>query len=122
MQESGTVRNLEELYREIDNARNVKVLVEGPNDKRSLEKLGFTDVVHLSGPLYQMVELIEEEDEIIVLTDLDSHGKNLYKYFYCELTKRGVRVNNRLRLALFETPVRQIEGLWSYLRRMEIAA
>lgn len=109
---------LEELYTEIDNVRHVPVLVEGPNDKRSLEKLGFTNVKHLTGPLYQMVELIEEEEEVIVLTDLDAHGRRLYKYFYAELTRRGVRVNNRLRLLLFSTPVRQIEGLAGYLRRI----
>ena len=111
---------LEQLYGEIDNARNTTVLVEGPNDKRSLEKLGFTNVIHLHGPLYQMVELVEEEDEILVLTDLDMHGRKLYKYFYDELTRRGVKVNNRLRLMLFQTPVRQIEGLANYLRRMEM--
>lgn len=112
---------IEDLYMEMENSKNMKVLVEGPNDKKALEKLGFTDIVHLNRPLYQIVESIEGEDEIIVLTDLDSHGKKLYKYFYNELNKRGVRVNNRLRLMLFRTPVRQIEGLWSYLRRIEIA-
>ncbi len=106
----------------MSNARNTPVLVEGPNDKRALEKLGFTKVIHLSGPLYQMVELVEDEPEILVLMDLDSHGRKLYRYFYSELTKRGIRVNNRLRHLLFTTPVRQIEGLWNYLRRVEAPA
>lgn len=110
----------DDLYQEIDNARHTAVLVEGPNDKRALEKLGFTNVTHLHGPLYQMVELVEDEDEVIVLTDLDMHGRKLYKYFYNELTRRGVKVNNRLRMMIFQTPVRQIEGLANYLDRLEV--
>lgn len=112
---------IDDIYQEIGNARNTTVLVEGPNDKKALEKLGFTNVVPLSGPLYRMVEQVEEEEELIILTDLDSHGRKLYKYFYNELTRRGVRVNNRLRLMLFQTPVRQIEGLWNYIRRIEMS-
>jgi len=112
---------MDDLYEEMHNARNVTVLVEGPNDKRSLEKLGFTNVIHLQGPLYQMVELVENEHEVLLLTDLDSHGRRLYRYFYDQLTRRGVRINNRLRHLLFTTPVRQIEGLWNYLRRVEMA-
>jgi 5S rRNA maturation endonuclease (ribonuclease M5) len=116
------VKQLDDIYQEIDNARNATVLVEGPKDKRSLERLGFTNVIHLHGPLYQMVEEIEGEDEVLVLTDLDSHGRHLYKYFYNELTRRGVKVNNKLRLMLFATPVRQIEGLANFLNRMEVMA
>ncbi len=113
---------LEQIYTEIDNVRTKTVLVEGRNDKRALEKLGFTNIVPLSGPLYQMVEKVEDEDEVLILTDLDSHGRRLYRYFYNELTKRGVRINNRLRQMLFGTHIRQIEGLDNYLRRLEMMA
>jgi 5S rRNA maturation endonuclease (ribonuclease M5) len=107
----------DDLCTEIDSVKDLAVLVEGPNDKRSLERLGFGKVLHLCGPLYKMVERLEDEEEILVLTDLDQHGKGLYKYFYREFTMRGVRVNNRLRLMLTQTPVKHIEGLARYIER-----
>lgn len=111
--------DLDAIYEEIDNCQKLPVLVEGPNDQKSLEKLGFNKIVQLDKPLFQMVELLEGEEEIVLLTDLDAHGRKLYKYFYNELTKRGVKVNNRLRLLLFETQLSQIEGLFSYLQRQD---
>jgi len=68
----------------------------------------------------EMVELLEGQEEVLLLTDLDQHGKGLYKYFYNELTRRGVRVNNRLRLMLTQTPIRHIEGLAHFIERKEL--
>ena len=110
---------MEELYREMDNVKDTLCLVEGPNDKRSLERLGFSKVVFMNKPLYKIVESLEEEEEILLLTDLDQHGRGLYKYFYQEFTKRGVRVNNRLRLLITQTPVKHIEGLANWLQKRE---
>jgi 5S rRNA maturation endonuclease (ribonuclease M5) len=110
---------MDELYREIDNVKDTLVLVEGPNDKRSLERLGFQNVVFMNKALFKMVESHQDEEEILILTDLDQHGRGLYKYFYQEFTKRGVRVNNRLRILIMQTPVKHIEGLAHYLERKE---
>lgn len=112
---------LDDLYQEVENSKHLTVLVEGPKDKRSLEKLGFQRVIRLDKSLFLMVEQLEHEEELLILTDLDDHGRKLYKYFYQELTRRGVRVNNRLRLMIFQTPVRHIEGLANFLERMENA-
>lgn len=108
--------DLEVIHDEIARSRHTLTIVEGPKDQRALECLGFTRVTHLKGPLYSVVEHIDDE-EVILLTDLDEHGRQLYTRLYTDLTRRGVRVNNRLRLLLFQTPVRHIEGLASYLRR-----
>jgi 5S rRNA maturation endonuclease (ribonuclease M5) len=110
---------MDDLYQEMENVKDTLVLVEGPNDKRSLEKLGFQNVVFMNKPLYKLVESYDAEEEIILLTDLDQHGRGLYKYFYQEFTKRGVRVNNRLRILLMQTPVKHIEGLFHYLQKKE---
>ena len=110
---------MDDLYQELENARGSTVLVEGPNDKRSLEKLGFSKVTFLNKPLFHMVERLQESEEILILTDLDEHGRKLYKYFYQEFTRRGVRVNNRLRLLLSQTPVRHIEGLATFIINRE---
>lgn len=111
--------DIESIYEELQSAREKAVLVEGPNDKRALDKLGFTNVVHIEGPLYKTVENLQRENEILILTDLDSHGKRLYSYFYTELTKRGVKVDNKLRLLLFKTDLRHIEGFSNWLARAE---
>ena len=105
----------------MDSVKNNVVLVEGPNDKRSLEKLGFNNIVYMNKAMFKIVEELEHEEEVVVLTDLDAHGKGLYKYFYREFTQRGVRVNNRLRILLLQTPVKHIEGLARYVERMEMA-
>jgi 5S rRNA maturation endonuclease (ribonuclease M5) len=114
---NGAATDLEALHEEIVNVHTTHAIVEGPNDKRALEKLGFTRVTHLKGPLYACIEAIEDE-EVLLLTDLDEHGEHLYRRLYDELTRRGVRVNNRLRHLLVRTPVRHIEGLAAYLERM----
>jgi 5S rRNA maturation endonuclease (ribonuclease M5) len=110
---------MDDLYAEIEHCKDTLVLVEGPNDKRSLERLGFRNVVFLNRPLYSMVESLQDEEELLVLTDLDAHGRELYKYFYQEFTRRGVRVNNRLRVLLLQTSVRHIEGLANWITRHE---
>lgn len=112
--------NIDDLYQEMENVKNTPVLVEGPNDKRSLEKLGFSKVVFMNRAMYKIVESLEDQEEILLLTDLDQHGKGLYKYFYQEFTRRGVRVNNRLRILLMQTPVRHIEGLAHYVEKKEL--
>jgi 5S rRNA maturation endonuclease (ribonuclease M5) len=96
------------------------IVVEGPKDKASLHKLGLENVLTLRGrPLYKLVERIAAETkECIVLTDLDEEGKNLYARLRSDLQKHGVRIDDRFRHFLFkETDLRQIEGLFRYIRR-----
>jgi len=89
-------------------------IVEGKNDKRALERLGYTNVRLLNKPLFRVVEEIDE-GEVQILTDLDEHGRRLYSYFFRECTRRGVRVNNSVRQLLHFSSLRQIEGLPRYL-------
>lgn len=95
------------------------VVVEGKKDKAALEKLGFTNVMHLRRrALYQVVEdVISRTDECILLTDLDKKGKELFGRLSKDLQHFGVSIDTSLRDFLYRyTPVRQIEGLPSYLR------
>ncbi len=107
----------EQLFEELDNNREVLTIVEGKNDKRALERYGFRKVRTLNKALYKVVEEIDER-EVLILTDLDSHGRKLYHYFFHECARRGIRVNNRLRQLLHFSELRQIEGLPRYLERM----
>ncbi len=111
----------EELCDELDNNRNLLTIVEGKNDKRALERFGFRKIRTLNKPLFKIVEEIDEE-EVVILTDLDAHGRKLYSYFFRECARRGIRVNNRLRQLLHFSELRQIEGLPRYLERQEASA
>lgn len=107
----------ERLYDELDNSRDVLTIVEGKNDKRALERYGFRNVRTLNKALFKVVEDIDER-EVLILTDLDAHGKKLYHYFFHECSRRGIKVNNRLRQLLHFSELRQIEGLPRYMDRL----
>jgi len=98
------------------------VVVEGKEDRVALHRLGIVDVVQLNKrPLYKVVEsLIEKGKEVIILTDLDMKGKQLYGKLNHDLCRFGVKVDNRFRNFLFRfTKLRQIEGLDSYIDRLK---
>jgi len=112
----------EELLEWIDKIKESDkiVIVEGREDKAALRRLGITKVVQLNKrPLYKVVEeLIEKNKEVIILTDLDKKGKQLYGKLNHDLQRFGVKVDNRFRNFLFKnTKLRQIEGLDSYVER-----
>ena len=101
------------------------IIVEGYKDKASLKKLGLGNVITLRGkPLYKIVELVAKvTDECVILTDLDREGKKLYSVLKAELQKHGVRIDDRFRKFLFkETDLRQIEGLFNFVRRQSAKA
>ncbi len=96
--------------------RNLFVIVEGIKDKKTLAKFGITDVITLSRkPLYAIAEESAEHDEVVLLTDLDTKGKQLYRKLSSDLQKYGVKINNKLREYLFKTKLRHIEGIDSYM-------
>ncbi len=98
------------------------VIVEGKEDKAALKRLGITNIVQLNKkPLYKIVEqLVEERKGVIILTDLDKKGKQLYGKLNHDLQQFGVKVDNRFRNFLFKkTQLRQIEGMDSYIQRIK---
>ncbi len=101
---------------------NILMVVEGKKDKKALEKLGLSNIIELERkPLYQIVEEISElNKEVIILTDLDKKGKEIYGKLNNDLQKRGIKVRNELRNFLFKnTKLRQVEGLYTYLGNIE---
>ena len=96
------------------------IIVEGKEDKAALNRLGIINIVQLNKrPLYKIVEeFIEKGKEVIILTDLDKKGKQLYGRLNHDLQRFGVKVDNRFREFLFKnTKLRQIEGLDSYIEK-----
>ncbi|MDD4878326.1 MAG: toprim domain-containing protein [Candidatus Nanoarchaeia archaeon] len=107
------------IGREIERLKeeNIPVIVEGSNDRKALEELGLSNIIILKGkPLYKLVESIDVK-EVAVLTDLDEEGKKMYHELRQEFSTRGVMINDKLRVLLFKTQLRQIEGLANYLER-----
>ena len=100
---------------------DILVIVEGKKDRIALQNLGMTNVMELSKkPLFQIVEEITNSNkECVILTDLDSEGKELYGKLNSNLQKHGVKINNKFREFLFKhTKLRQIEGIGSYLEKL----
>ena len=96
------------------------MVVEGIKDKTALEHLGFTNVMVLKKPLYAVVEDVAMQSKnVVILTDLDSKGKELYSKLSKDLQKHGVNVDNRFRKFLFKnTSLRQIEGLATFIETL----
>ncbi len=101
---------------------NILIIVEGPKDKAALEYFGINNIQTLSKqPIYKIVENIaEKHKECIILTDLDKEGKKLFGKLNSGLSRFGVRIKKQFREFLFkETKLRQIEGLISYIKKIE---
>jgi len=100
----------------VEEYKNYTVIVEGKKDKSALELLGFSNIIILNKPLYEVVEGINVA-KIVLLTDLDKKGKELYSKIKKDLDKRGILIDNTIRNLLFKTEIRQIEGLTKYLKK-----
>lgn len=98
---------------EIEKIRDKVVIVEGKKDKKSLEILGVRNIITISGiGLFEIVDKLPKCKEIVLLTDLDKKGKELYSRLRNILIKNGYKINNRFRNYLFrETKIRNIEGI-----------
>lgn len=99
-------------------SKNILVIVEGKKDERSLAELGISNVLTLGPPLFEVVELVASKaKEVVLLVDLDVEGKKLYSSLSKDLMKHGVKIDDRLRKALFRSDVRHIEGLSSFIHK-----
>ena len=104
--------NNTEILELLKKYRDTLFIVEGKKDKAALEEKGIMRIKTLNGPLYKIVEEVAaEEKEVVLLTDLDKKGKELYGRLCKDLTRRGVKVLNELREALLRAKISHIEGL-----------
>ena len=94
------------------------VIVEGKKDAAALKAVGFRRIITLNKPLYQIAESVTEK-RILILTDLDKKGKELYSKLKKDLDGHSIAVDDTLRNLLFKTELRQIEGLTHYLKKFE---
>jgi 5S rRNA maturation endonuclease (ribonuclease M5) len=109
---------LEQIAFLIEKEKNTLIIAEGKKDAAALQAAGFKRILTLNKPLYEVAESVSEK-RIILLTDLDKKGKEIYSKLKKDLCKRGIVVDDALRNLLFKTELRQIEGLTHYLKRFE---
>ncbi|MFH1592265.1 MAG: toprim domain-containing protein [Candidatus Woesearchaeota archaeon] len=89
---------------------NKLIIVEGKKDKCALENLGINKIVTFSNSSYLSMEEINEK-EVIILTDLDNHGKKFYSILRHNLQKRGIKIDRKFREFLFQEKISTIESL-----------
>jgi len=105
------IRDKEKFFELVEKYKDYLTIVEGKKDKEALEKLGFKKVKVLNKALYKIIEEVDEE-KVVILTDLDKKGKQLYRELSLALRSRGVFVDDMLRNFLFRnSKIRCVEGL-----------
>lgn len=90
------------------------IIAEGKKDKAALEKLGITRITTLSKqPLFAIIEeLAKTENEVIILTDFDKKGKELYGKLKKYSEHVGLKVNHGFREWLQRnTKYSHVEGI-----------
>jgi len=104
--------------------RGVPIIVEGPNDVRTLRRLGITGPVICAKSrrlgLADFLESIARHHEVIVLTDFDREGRALAWRLRRDLS--GMRVKANVEIwkqlkALVRSEIVGIESLQKYLDR-----
>ena len=105
-----------DLFKQIQEER-IPIIVEGKNDVKALKELGFEFFYTLRKPIYKIMEELHKQNikQIIILTDFDVKGKELYKKIKSECSQRGIRIFTKLRSELRKTDVVHIEGLDTYI-------
>ena len=101
-------------------------IVEGKKDVTSLQALGFTKVyaIHQNSiPLRERVLQISAEigrrERVCILTDLDKKGKQLYMLLKTLFQEQGMRLDSTLRGILLKAGISHIEGLSTFMERID---
>lgn len=98
-------------------ASNKTIIVEGKKDKRALEHFGIGNIVTLSKyPLYRITEdVASSSKQVIILTDFDRKGKELYRKLSSGLQHLGVKIDHNFREFLYHQKLSHIEGLQRFV-------
>ncbi len=93
-----------------------EVIVEGKKDRQALEFFGIENITTLSSqPLFAVVEGVAGRGkDVVILTDMDRKGKELYGRLAKRLADHGVRIDRRFRGFLQKQRLSHIEGLVSF--------
>ncbi|MEM2896497.1 MAG: toprim domain-containing protein [Candidatus Bathyarchaeia archaeon] len=105
----------------------IPILVEGRNDKFTLRQLGvhgkiFEIKSHGENLFAFLDRLLNEIKALILLTDFDEEGDELAFSIIDELSRRGIKVNDRIRKGLkkmVSSEIRSIEDLKGFFERLK---
>jgi 5S rRNA maturation endonuclease (ribonuclease M5) len=104
------------------------IVVEGKNDKAALEHFNIKNIIVLNGKdIWNRCEEIatrikqnNDKEEVVILTDFDAKGKELYGKISKNLTRLGIRINKEYREWFQKrTKLSHIEGLVKYVENRE---
>ena len=108
-------------------SRGIPVIVEGPNDVKTLRKLG------ISGPIFcaksrrlglvDFLDSIAVHSEVIILTDFDREGRALAWRLRTDLSHLRVKANVEIwkqLKALARSEVVGIENIGKYMDRLSV--
>lgn len=100
------------------------IVVEGARDVVSLRALGFTGHIiplHSGDPLFQVGEAIAAQaDEVIILTDWDMKGQQLFEALRTALAANGTRADGKFRDRLrhwIRPTLKDVESLAGYVQK-----
>ncbi|MFH1440244.1 MAG: toprim domain-containing protein [Candidatus Woesearchaeota archaeon] len=100
------------------------IIVEGSKDRKALINIGIGNkIIMINGSdrgLFNVVEKAAKNKKIILLTDMDKKGKELYGKLRKDLCRLGVEVDNKFREWLQRnTKLSHIEGIDNYMMNDE---
>lgn len=113
-----------EFVEHLDRIKDLVIIVEGRNDKKALVQIGIDEKNIVSIDKRALYKVADEASadgrRIVILTDLDKRGRRIYSELNEGLNIMGAVIDNSFRNFLFaKTSLRQIEGMDSYLGRLE---
>jgi 5S rRNA maturation endonuclease (ribonuclease M5) len=114
------------LKADIKKYLNYVIVVEGKKDVSSLKSLGFEKVyeihknhVSLKERIEQIASEIDKREKVCILTDFDKKGKTLYLLLKKEFLEIGVKLDSSLRGILIKSQLSHIEGLYSFIKKVD---
>lgn len=114
------------LRLDLEKYKEYVIIVEGKKDVNALNKLGFEKVIALHKTGFSLREGIEEiikdldkKDKVCILTDFDRRGKMLYMKTKEIMQELGVRLDSSFRGLLIKARISHIEGLASFMQKVE---
>lgn len=116
-----------QLQSEIEKFKYYIIIVEGKKDVNALKSLNFEKVYAIHSirvPLRERAEQImiyvEKKEKVCILTDLDKRGRELYKELKPIFQELGANLDSSFRGLLIKARISHIEGLSSFMEKIEI--
>jgi len=99
------------------------IIVEGKKDKKVLEKIGFKNIIPISGKSnIKILKFLQKKkyDKVAILTDFDKEGKKKCKELTHILQRNGIRIDSFVRKTFNHTfKIHKIEELSSFTKLIE---